>query len=188
MSTTQPIRDINHVRALTNYHLQLGQYRNHQLIVFGLNTALRIGDILPICWQDVYDFCGRSARSNLVVKEQKTGKTKTVALNHKVAQALALTASAANPQDFLFANPHSKQPLTRVQARRIICAAGEALRLPVGISCHSLRKTFGYHAWKTGVSPAVLMEIFNHSSLRHTRRYLGIAQDDLDAVYMGLGW
>jgi len=77
---------------------------------------------------------------------------------------------------------------TRAQAHRIIRTAGEAVCLPGQISCHSLRKTFGYHAWKTGVSPAVIMVIYNHSSLHITRRYLGISQDDLDTVYMGLGF
>ena len=51
------------------------------------------------------------------------------------------------------------------------------------ISCHSLRKTFGYHAWKQGTPPALLMNIYNHSSYQITKRYLGIEQSDKDAVF-----
>ena len=76
--------------------------------------------------------------------------------------------------------------LYRAHAYRIIRTAGKSISLPGRISCHSLRKTFGYHAWKKGTSPAVLMEIFNHSSLAVTRRYLGICQDDLNVVYMSM--
>jgi len=32
------------------------------------------------------------------------------------------------------------------------------------------------------------MEIYNHSNLNHTHRYLGVVQDDLDKVYMELGF
>ena len=55
--------------------------------------------------------------------------------------------------------------------------------MPEHISCHSLRKTFGYHAWKQSVPPAMLMDIYNHSSYQITKRYLGIDQDDKDQVF-----
>ena len=188
MSTTQPIRNAAHVRALSNHYLNLGQHRNHLLIVFSLHTALRIGDVLPTRWRDVYDFKQKCARPTLTIKEQKTGKCKTLAINEKIASVLKRFAPTAKPYEFLFANPITGKPICRSQAYRIIREGGEAINLPNQISCHSLRKTFGYRAWKSGVSPAVIMEIYNHSNLNHTRRYLGIAQDDLNAVYARLDY
>ncbi|MCL2388700.1 MAG: tyrosine-type recombinase/integrase, partial [Defluviitaleaceae bacterium] len=75
---------------------------------------------------------------------------------------------------------------SRIQAYRLIRTAAEALDFSQRVSCHSLRKTFGYHAVKSGASLAVIMEIYNHSSYAITRRYLGISQDDKNAVYLGL--
>jgi len=52
--------------------------------------------------------------------------------------------------------------------------------------CRSLRKTFGYFAWKSGVLPVMPMDIFNHSSFEITRRYRGISQEDRDKIYMNM--
>ena len=187
MAITEPIRNKQHIRALTGYYLQRGQLRNHALIVLGIHTALRIGDLLRLRWEDVYDFGQHSVRPALRLTERKTGKTKVVALNQAAAKALALLAAERSPppEAFLMENRLTARAISRVQAYRIIRAAAEILRLG-RVSCHSLRKTFGYHAWKYGVSLAVIMAIFNHSSLAVTRRYLGITQDDQNRAYRKL--
>ena len=188
MSTTQPIRDLEHVRALANYYENLGQSRNHRLILMGLHTALRISDMLCLRWQDVYDYEGKRVRETITVTEQKTGKKKIIALNSRISDVLNKYASSVAPHDFLFANPTTSKAITRSQAYRIIQSAGESLGLPERVSCHSLRKTFGYHAWKSGVSPAVIMDIYNHNSLAVTQRYLGVSQDDKNAVYLNMNF
>ena len=71
----------------------------------------------------------------------------------------------------------------RNRAYSIIKKAWIELGYEGNISCHSLRKTFGYHAWQNGVSPAIIMTIYNHSSMEITKRYLSIDQDDKDQVY-----
>ncbi len=186
MTVTEPIRDKKQVRALMDYYLLRGQIRNHVLIVMGLHTALRISDLLSLKWDDVYDFAGHRIRKSITLREKKTGKVKIIALHRNVIVALGRYLTSAARGRFLFENPRTKKVISRVQAYRIIRAAAEAVEIPQAVSCHSLRKTFGYHAWQGGVSPVILVEIYNHSSLAVTRRYLGVTQDDKNAVYLGL--
>ena len=186
MKTTQPIRNKNQVRALAEYYLKRGQIRNYVLIVMGLYTALRISDLLRLRWDDVYDFTKGCVRVSITISEKKTGKSKTIALNTGIIKALTIFSGAARPGAFIIENKNTCKAISRIQAYRLIRAAAEALSFRDSVSCHSLRKTFGYHAWKNGVSPAVLMDIYNHSTMAITRRYLGVSQDDRDEVYLGL--
>jgi integrase len=183
---TEPIRDKHQVRELSNYYLRRGQLRNGCLIALGVHTALRVSDLLRLKWDDVYDFARRRVRESITVTEKKTGKTKIIALNNNAIRALSLYAGqSAKGGGFLIENTRTKKAISRIHAYRLIRTAAEALGIGRA-SCHSLRKTFGYHAWKNGISPAVIMEIYNHSSFAVTRRYLGVTQDDKNEAYLCL--
>ena len=190
MGTTQPIRDTEDLNRLKNYYLkEQPNLRNYALICTGINTALRISDILNLKWDDVYHFETDTFHRHLIVKEHKTGKINTIVLNQSIVSVLSLYKNSLKevaPQDFIFSGKCRDTHLSRSQAYRIIRQACENLRFPEHISCHSLRKTFGYHAWVSGVNPATLMVIYNHSSFQITKRYLGIEQDDKDRIFLDL--
>ena len=188
MAITEPIRSKHQVKELSSFYLCRGQLRNHVLIVLGIHTALRISDLLRLRMNDVFDFSRRRVRPSISITEKKTGKHKIVALNKNAVRALSYYISNKNPgkEDFLFESRWTKKAISRIQAYRIIRAATEALKWQHHASCHSLRKTFGYHSWKSGISPAVIMEIYNHSSFAVTKRYLGISQDDKNKAYLSL--
>jgi len=186
MKATEPIRNKLQVRQLAEYYLKRGEIRNYVLVIMSVHTALRISDLLRIRWRDIYDFEKKCVRESITITEKKTRKTKMIALHSQIKTALNLYASAAKPGAFLIDNQRTGKAISRIQAYRLIRSAAEALGFLHQVSCHSLRKTFGYHAWKNGASPAVIMDIYNHSSLAVTKRYLGITQDDKNAVYMSL--
>ena len=186
MATTEPIRDKGQLCAMANYFLKKGQIRNYVLLNMGVHTALRISDLLQLKWDDVYDQQACKFRHHVVLTEQKTGKQKTIALNRQAVNALRLYYPDRNGT-YIFASRKGDRPISRVQAWRIIHEAAVALGMEGNISCHSLRKTWGYHAWKSeAVSPVVIMHVYNHSSYEITRRYLGVAQDELDRAYLGM--
>ena len=188
MSTTQPIRSKQLLHDFKNYYLvEQPDFRNYTIILIGLNTALRINDILHLTWGDVY--CSKHGHfyTHLLITEKKTEKESRILINkelQKILRSYRKTQSSATDADYLFPSPRKAAfPLSRYQAYRIVRKAAEAVGIEDVIRCHSLRKTFGYHAWKMGTPPALLMEIYNHSSFQITKHYLGIEQDDKDAVF-----
>ncbi len=191
MSTTQPIKDKALLETFKNYYCyEKPNPRNHTLIILGLNTALRISDILCLKWNDIYDCQTEKIRKHLEVREQKTGKTNIIAINRNASHILLAYKEfvfAHNQYDgnrYLFQSQKGdNSPIGRSQAFRIVKKAAVSCGLFSHISCHSMRKTFGYHAWKQGTPPALLMDIYNHSSYQITKRYLCIEQDERDEVY-----
>lgn len=189
MSTTQPIKSKKALNTFRNYYKTVEHKpRNYALIVFGLNSALRISDILCLRWKDVYCVNTKKYREHVCVVEQKTGKENILALNSSLREALEFyrrSLKSFNGDSYIFRSQKGPgEPISRSQAFRIIKKAAVFCGMEEHISCHSLRKTFGYYAWQNGIPPALLMSIYNHSSYEITKRYLCIDQVEKDEVYL----
>ena len=82
MGTTQPIRNRQELQNFSSYYKQVKPHlRNYTLVVLGLNTALRISDLLNLRWRSGYDFKKNCFRDHLLVWEHKTGKRNYIAIN-----------------------------------------------------------------------------------------------------------
>jgi site-specific recombinase XerD len=89
------------------------------------------------------------------------------------------------PQDYLFASQKGKiRPISRVHAWFVLNKAARAVGIEGRIGTHTLRKTFGYYAYKQGTDITLLQQLFNHAAPSITLRYIGITQDDIDQVYI----
>ncbi len=191
MNTAQPIKNWEDLEHFKRYYVDIEpNVRNHVLLAIGLNTALRISDLLALQWKDVYDFSTDQIRNHICLVEQKTKKKSSIFVNKNIRKALGCykqyleNGQGIAPERHLFCGQNQDGgPLSRSQAWRIVKKAAKYYGIEGVISPHSMRKTFGYQAWKHGVPPAMLMEVFNHSSFWDTKRYLGIGQDDRDEVF-----
>ena len=172
MGTTQPIKNKNDIQRLKDFFLQRGEIRNYTMITLALNTSLRIGDLLKLKWKDVYNFDTQQYKIHIVVREQKTHKQNVIPINIEAKGSLTLLMQSLenlDPDMCIFKSRIGEnQHIGRTRAFNIIKKAVKELNIEGTISCHSLRKTFGYQAWKMGVPPALIMSIYNHSSIHST--------------------
>lgn len=184
---TSPIRTEDEIEQMKDYFITRKHYRDYAMFVLGINTALRIGDLLNIRWQDVYDVKRERFKKHIDLTEQKTQKHAVVALNISCIEALELLKSKRpyeKEDEFIFcSNKHRYEHISRTMAWKILKKAANVIQIDGNISCHSMRKTFGYQAWKRGASSTLIMHIYNHSSMEVTKRYLSITQDEKDDLY-----
>lgn len=173
MDYVQPIRDRRKVDAMKRELLR-GGYRNYMLFLVGINTGLRISDILSLKVSDVRN------QTHLTLREKKTSKIKRIKIMG-ISKELEDYIEGMLDEQYLFPSKkgHNK-PITRVQAYRILNKAANAIGLREEIGTHTLRKTYGYHFYQKTKDVALLQELFNHSSPSVTLRYIGINQDVMD--------
>ncbi len=188
MQIVEPIRDFNKIQDMKVY-LKGKSLRDHCLFVVGINVALRISDLLSLTWADVLKENKQNFKQIKLI-EAKTKKKREIELNkpsQKVLSELLASNSSYSLNDYIFKSREGDNcPITRQQALNILKEAAKAVGIKENVGTHTLRKTWGYHAWKKGFSPALIMETLNHSNLNMTKRYLGIRQDDINALYSNL--
>ena len=189
MKFVEPLRTLHQIEAVLSRFGGPLAHRNKALFLFGVTSALRISDILAMKWTDVLDFEDYDEgngeviafRSTVEVREKKTGKRKVFPLSSAVASVLG-EWRRLNRGAWIFSAPGGSRPISRVHAWRVLHRAAEKAGIS-GIGTHSLRKTWGYHARRSGVSIALIMSALNHSSEAVTLRYLGFTDDEVRAAY-----
>lgn len=186
MQFVQPIRDRKKIDLMKKV-LKAQNLRDYVLFVLGINSGLRVSDLLNLQVDDVIDEKGK-IRDRISLREKKTGKPKNFPLGKSSQKALQeyFSSSTLDRTDPLFPSKRGNGPIGRVQAYRIINSVARGVGIDEKIGTHTLRKTFGYHAYKMGMDLSVIQKLLNHSSPSITLAYIGITQDDLDDVYLNL--
>lgn len=179
LNLVEPIRDKDDIQAMKDYLLHDSamsyerRYRNYMIFLTGINSGLRVGDIIQLKVKNVQGW-------HIRVKEQKTGKTRTFRMTKPLKNAMREYVKDKPLHHYIFKSRegHNK-PITSGQVWNIIKEAADFLGID-NIGTHSMRKTYGYHHYKQFKDVAALMETFNHASPMITLRYIGIKQDELD--------
>lgn len=175
MNVVEPIRDRRLISKVENY-LAKRSLRNRLIFVFGINTGLRISDILALNVEDVLN------KTCITIREKKTGKYKKFPLNEKLQKLIAEFVKEKAPEETLFIGKKGKR-LDRSQVYRFLNEACKATGMDIAIGTHTMRKSFGYHHYKQFNDVVLLQKILNHSSQAITLKYIGITYDEIETSY-----
>ena len=160
-------------------------YKMSLLIALGCFTGLRISDILALRWEQIL------STEEFTIIEKKTGKKRVLRLNSQLQQHIQECYEHIKPisvkSSILISQKGTVFTIQRINV--ILKEIKRKYRLKVkNFSCHSLRKTFGRQVYNMNsenseLALVKLMELFNHSSLAITKRYLGLRQEEILQTY-----
>lgn len=178
------------LQLLTQQLERDGDWKFSLLISIGMYMGLRVGDLTRLTWSQIIN------KEYLELQEKKTGKTRRILINQNLRDTISRIHRKVNPQNldgFIFLNNRGTKPISRQfingKLKRLVTKY-HTVKDPSRIKSHSIRKSFGRRVWETnGESEkglVILSDIFNHSSVKTTRIYLGITQQEVYDVYQNL--
>lgn len=163
------------------------------LMACGCYTGLRISDLLGLKWKDL------TGPETLAVTERKTGKKRLLRINRKLREIAMRCAAETgpDPEDHILYGwtKGPSEPMSRQGAAKRLKKIQREEGIDPGLrfSAHSLRKTFGRRVWERESARGdgekallLLCDVFGHSSVAITKRYLGIRTEEILSVYNAL--
>lgn len=183
--TTADYIDWNEAMNLVRRLYRDKNYRMSLFVGCGCFFGLRYSDLSRLTWGQLL------SEEKMVVFEQKTGKRREIRINKGFQRHIKDCKDALAVVDL-------SEPcfISRAGSIYTIQAMNRNLKLiksKYGLhlnnfSTHSLRKTFGRRVVEMAGADSEmalirLSEIFQHSSVMITRRYLGLRQQELGEIY-----
>ena len=160
-------------------------YRISLLIGCGIFFGLRISDLLRLTWNMLLN-----SEAKFVLIEKKTGKRREVKINKEFQKHIKDCHEALNIENMdepCFLSTKGK-PYSVQWINLVLKELKDHYNLKIKhFSTHSLRKTFGRKVFESSDNAELalvkLMELFNHSSVTITKRYLGLRQEEILETY-----
>lgn len=189
-NTTADRLDWADMLNLTRKLIQDGNYKIALFITLGSFWGLRVYDMKQLTWLLILD------KDEIIITEHKTEKKRTIPISPQLKKFIADCYNHINPvclNSPVFLS-QKKTVYSTQQLNRILKQVKAKYRVNVkNFSCHSLRKTFGRQVYNQNPENAeralvMLMDMFNHSSLAITRRYIGLRQEEVAQTYESLSF
>jgi len=146
-----------------------------------------VSDLRGLAWRNVWEEGTTNLCSHINIIEQKTGKRRRIIMSVNISEALtyllAHLGRTPEPDEAIFRNRITRKVYSREHLSRVVGLEARRVGISDPIGCHSLRKTWAYHASQSfGQSITVIQAAFGHSSQQQTMSYIGLTDDDIDEV------
>ena len=161
-------------------------YKMSLLIGCGIFFVLRISDILQLSWDMLLD------DSSFELIEKKTQKRREVIINKGFQKHIrdcynALLVTDKSEKCFK-SRERRVYSIQRINMLLKEIKKKYSIKSVKNFSTHSLRKTFGRHVYERADSNGemalvMLSELFNHSNIAITKRYLGLRKEEILKCY-----
>ena len=161
-------------------------YKMSLLIGCGIFFGLRISDILQLSWDMLLD------NSSFELIEKKTKKRREVRINKGFQKHIwdcynALLITDKSEKCFK-SRERRVYSIQRINMLLKDIKKKYSIKSVKNFSTHSLRKTFGRHVYERADSNGemalvMLSELFNHSNIAITKRYLGLRKEEIMGCY-----
>ena len=172
----QPIRDLQQIEDM-KWALRRSSERDYILFCLGINTGLRVSDLLQLKIKDV------KGKKSFNVKEGKTKKPRKIKING-LYDELNAYINTIKGSEWLFPSRKGDKAITRIAAYQALNRAADIAGIE-SVGTHTMRKTFGYWFYKQYKDVAALQDILNHSKPAVTLRYIGITAEEIEAKLDG---
>jgi integrase len=164
------------------------EYKFSMLISTGAFTGLRISDVLSLRWNQLID------KDILELNEKKTGKYRKLKLNcdlQSMVKSNYELMGSPNIESLVFVNRFGTKQINVQWVNTKLKEIFNKYNIKTtNASTHTLRKSFGRKVWELNnyseKSLVLLSEIFNHSNVQITKKYLGIKEEEIFDVYDSL--
>lgn len=183
--TTSDFLPYEDYQRLVDSLMEDEQYKYALYCILSFALALRISDVTKLRWKDVL------GQRELIVKEKKTNKTKSISIGPKTSEKIDdiyYKLGKPNKQEWIFMNRLGTAPISSQFINRIMKTWKEKYNLHIGnISSHTFRKTFGRYVYdkmnRTEEAIILLQRIFRHSSPQTTMIYIGLRDDEVNKIF-----
>jgi integrase len=162
------------------------EYKFCLLISIGVFTGLRISDLLNLRYSQILD------GDIFTLTEKKTKKERSIKVNStlkEIVQRVYNKSVVSNQDELIFLNKYGTKSIDKsyVNVKLKELFSKYRIRVKGNISTHTFRKTLGRRVVEvsnySNESLVLLMELFGHSNMGITKRYLGITKDEIHNVY-----